>query len=172
MSRVEKLNRSLRFGFSSKRNILTTFSLSFLTYLVIIWASNPTLASRTLSNGLHYSKELFLILSAGSFQVAGLAGFLLIIAYSLLSGIAGTNLIGQIQNQGLRNIFKAGGIIPGIAASGCAGCGVGLAALFGVSGAFALMPFNGNLIRLGGTGLLLIFLSMSGDPRKCEFNAE
>lgn len=172
MTKLKKLGQSLQFSFNNGKNIALTLSMSFLTYLVIIWASNPTLASRGLTKGLQSSKEIFLILSAGSFHIAGAAGFSLILAYSLLSGIAATNLLGQIQNQGLRNIFKAGGIIPGIAASGCAGCGIGLAAIFGVSGLFALMPFNGNLIRLGGTGILLIFLSISGDPRKCEFNDE
>ena len=168
MNRVQEIWRALHFSINSPRNIFSTAALSFLTYLILIWASNPTLADRTLSNGLHLIDDTFLILTAGSIEISGLIGFGLIIMYSVLSGATITNLIGQIQIRGFRNLFKIGGIAPGIIASGCAGCGAGLAALLGVSGALAVLPFQGNLIRLVGIGLLFFFLSSSGDPRKCE----
>lgn len=52
--------------------------------------------------------------------------------------------------------------------AGCASCGAGVLGALGFVGAMAALPFDGNLLRVGGIGLLLLFLGRAGDPRTCS----
>lgn len=166
-----KLKEAILYGFSSvKRFLITAFSSLFI-FLILLWASNPTQASRTLSYGLEFIDETIMILVQGSIATIGISGFSLLIFYAVMSGVTLTAIGGQIKHQGLSNSAKAGGIAPGILASGCAGCGTGLLSLLGASSAIALMPFNGNLIRLLGLIPLFYFLTKSGDPRICSIGS-
>lgn len=168
---MDKLKEAIFYGFSSvKRSSITVLS-SLLIFFILLWASNPTQASRTLSFGVGFIDEAIMILIQGSIATIGLSGFFLLMFYSIMSGITMTAIGGQIKHQGLSNTAKAGGIAPGILASGCAGCGTGLLSLLGASSVIALMPFNGNLIRLAGMMPLLYFLKKSGDPRTCAIES-
>lgn len=166
MARKE-LKEAIQYSYSSKKKSLATFSSSFLVFLLLLWASNPTQASRTISYGLEFIDNAVIILAHGSLETLGIPGFALLLFYSLMSGITLTSIGGQIKHNGLVNSAKAGGIAPGIIASGCAGCGTGLLSLIGATSAITLMPFNGNLVRLIGLIPLIYFLNKSGDPRTC-----
>ncbi|MFC6730566.1 hypothetical protein ACFQDG_18090, partial [Natronoarchaeum mannanilyticum] len=54
--------------------------------------------------------------------------------------------------------------------AGCASCGAGVLGALGFVGAMAALPFDGNLLRVGGIALLLFFLGRAGDPQTCSID--
>jgi hypothetical protein len=64
-------------------------------------------------------------------------------------------------------IAHPGAFLPGFLVAGCASCGVGLLAAFGFTGALAALPFNGNLVKLGGILVMTGLLHRSGNPKVC-----
>jgi hypothetical protein len=62
-------------------------------------------------------------------------------AYSTLVGVVITNTYTQFRAKGLE-IGNLSGIAPGVLVAGCAGSGVGLPSLIGITGLVALLPFQ------------------------------
>jgi hypothetical protein len=62
----------------------------------------------------------------------------------------------------------AAGVVPGFLAAGCASCGAGVLGVFGFFGTMAALPFEGNLLQLGGILMLLFFAGRTGNPQTCS----
>lgn len=147
-----------------KENIFYTFLASFTIFALLIVLSSPgsILQSARFSLGL-LPDTLKLILLAniqsGMFLPSSL--------YSLLLGAIVINMIKsfKVQNSSLENTLAA---IPGIAAAGCGGCGVGLLAFFGFAGALSLLPFGGNELYAVGIAVLALSIARIGDPTVCD----
>lgn len=150
----------------SKERIIAAISVSVLTFILLALGGNPEYSIQMFSAGTQYwataVKDLTVLM-----YTTGLKGFIINILYSLLTGVAVVNAAVQLKtNQTAGKGIL--GLAPGLVASGCAGCGAGLLGFIGLTGALAAMPFEGDLLRFGGIGLIIFFLGKTGDPEKCR----
>lgn len=163
---IEQVYRAVAYSFTRKRAV-ATLALSSLGYSLLVLSTFP-----------EYSYQMFVLpssifvalkaLSINILETTGITGFVLTLVYGLLIGVSAVTGYTLVKINGIQQIKSASGILPGFLAGGCAGCGAGILGLMGYAGAVALLPFNGNLIRLLGIFLLLYFLMETGDPRTCE----
>jgi len=83
-----------------------------------------------------------------------------------MTGVTITNTSIQLKMNSIS--YDTLGAIPGIAAAGCASCGVGVLSLLGLGAVMASLPFNGNLLRFGAVLILLAVITNTGDPETCK----
>ena len=162
------LAAALSFPLTTNRRALGAAALSVVTYVGLILSSFPGYSAQMLGADIGYINDAVLALTANTYATIGPFGLGLIVAYAVLTGVALTNVVTQLRMQDISGVRDLLGVIPGLLASGCASCGAGVLGLLGFAGALAAMPFDGNLLRLGGIALLLFFLARSGDPRSCR----
>jgi hypothetical protein len=167
MSDKEKLVAAVKASFQDHKAVSVTLLGAALTFSAMILASFPSYSFQLLSRSPLYFLTALTALSENLVASAGIEALTLTGLYSIVAGIAFTNLAYQMKYQrgGLKN---AGLMSPGLIVSGCAGCGAGFLGLIGFAGALTLLPFKGNLVRLGGILLIIFFLGKSGDPKKCN----
>lgn len=148
----------------AKENIFYTFLASTASFTVLLLFSAPgsILQSAKFSLGL-LPDTLKLVLLANI--QSGL--FIPSAIYSLLLGAIIINIIKsfKVQNSSLENTLAA---VPGLAAAGCGGCGVGLLAFFGFAGALSFLPFGGNELYAVGIAVLALSIARIGDPTVCD----
>ena len=108
-----------------------------------------------------------------------LSSFIMIIVLSFLTGILFSLIFYKINLRGkilYENGFLASiGMFLGILAPGCAACGLGLAAFFGLAASFATLPFKGLEISvLAGIIMIVSILkfsyTLSDDACQINFN--
>ena len=159
---------ALSFPLTTNRRALGAVVVAVVTYVGLVLSSFPEYSAQMLAAGFGYLDEAVLALTANTYATIGPFGLGLIVMYAVLTGVALTNVVTQLRLQDVSGVRDLLGVVPGLLASGCASCGAGVLGLLGFAGALAAMPFNGNLLRLGGIALLLFFLARSGDPRTCQ----
>jgi len=168
---VTDLRDALVFPFTTNRRLALAAVVAVLTYLLLVLSTFPSMSAQMIAAGVGYLDDAVLRLTANVYATAGAAGVALVVLYAYLTGVALTNSIAQVRSFGLGGMTNLTGVLPGLFASGCASCGAGVLGLLGFAGALAAMPFDGNLLRVGGIALLLYFLARSGDPRQCRIDA-
>ena len=159
---------ALSFPLTTNRRALGAVVVAVVTYVGLVLSSFPEYSAQMLAAGFDYLDEAVLALTANTYATIGPFGLGLIVMYAVLTAVALTNVVTQLRLQDISGVRDLLGVVPGLLASGCASCGAGVLGLLGFAGALAAMPFNGNLLRLGGIALLLFFLARSGDPRTCQ----
>ncbi|WP_435361119.1 hypothetical protein [Haloarchaeobius sp. DFWS5] len=159
---------AVTYPFGSLGRATAALAVAVLTYCVLVLSTFPSYSAQMLGAGLHYFDTVLVSLTRLTLRSNGQFALALIVVYALLTGIAVVDAVAQIRTQGLSGTSGLGGTIPGLLASGCAGCGAGVLGLFGFAGALAAMPFHGDLLRVGGVLLLLFFLGRAGDPTTCR----
>ena len=159
---MKKLKEAFSYSIEDKGKALVTATASVSIFCLMILLSFPQYSYQIISANPILFFEALSSLTANLAVSSGLLGLLLTIIYSVIGGIASTILISSVS------VRTAGSLAPGLLVSGCASCGTGLLGLLGLGGAVAAMPFQGNLVRLGGIGLLLFFLNKTGNPEVCE----
>lgn len=159
----QKAVEALVFGTDSGRKLLTLGIFSVFTYSVMVLLSFPGYSYQMAATSFFLVPEAVYELSWNLTATAGYTGLFLTLLYSLLGGLAFNLLL--YSPQGLAG---AGGLAPGVLVSGCASCGAGVLTMLGLSGAVALMPFEGNLLRVAGILIIGFVLARVGDPRVCE----
>ncbi|MFB6245497.1 MAG: hypothetical protein ABEJ03_04085 [Candidatus Nanohaloarchaea archaeon] len=169
----EKLARGLSEGLKSslkgKRSALTgTSAILFFTAVTLL--SFPAYSSQLLSSSVFFIDEVLAALIWNMVKSSGYLGLALTAAYSALTGVAVTNTVTSIRSMGFNSTKDAMGALPGIAAAGCASCGVGFLGLIGLGGAVALFPFGGNLLRLAAVVLVAGVIANRGNPEKCAIS--
>lgn len=179
IDRLERFSKdlfaALRYPFQSILRTVLALALAGLVFVVLILASqslavldmllrNPEIAITT-----SYIEHMFMI-NLSVVRNKGWLPIALSVAYAVLTGIALTNMIAQLRMLQVGSLANVGGILPGLFAAGCASCGPGLLALIGFTGGFAALSQQPTVLRLGGMGLFLFFLGLSGDPRECRID--
>lgn len=159
---------ALSFPLTSHRHVFGTGVLSALIGVVLVLRSFPKYSAQILAADLGYVDEAVVAQTANTYASIGWVGLELIVAYAILAGVALTNVAAQVRLFDISSIRDLVGIIPGLFASRGASCGAGVLKLVGFAGVLAAIPFDGNLLRIGGIALLLIVLARSSDPRACE----
>lgn len=163
---LEDLTDGIKGSTDDWRRSLTTLGVSTAAFLLSLFSANPGYSVQMLSSGVQYWWIAFLTRFTGMLMNTGYTGILLTGIFSLLVGITMTNTVIQIRRSRLN--MDAVGALPGFLAGGCASCGVGVLSVLGLGGVLATLPFEGNLIRLGGVALLTALVVRTGDPDTCE----
>ncbi|SFK88632.1 hypothetical protein SAMN04487950_1643 [Halogranum rubrum] len=164
-----QLGRALVYPFSSGPRIVTTLVVAAVTFVLLILSTFPTYTMQMLGAGVQrYLVQAFVDLLYTTYRSVGVVGVSLIVAYAVLTGVALVNVAAQVRLTGVASLSDLSGVLPGLFASGCASCGAGVLGFLGFTGALAVMPFHGDLLRAGGLLLLLFFLGRAGDPRRCR----
>lgn len=163
---------ALSFPLTTNRRVVFAAVFSVVTYVGLILSTFPVYSVQMLTADVGYIDDAVLALTANTYVTVGPLGLGLIVAYAILTGIALTNVSTQLRMRNVSGVRDLLGIVPGVLVSGCASCGAGVLGLLGFAGALAAMPFDGDLLRLGGIILLLFFLARSGDPRTCHVDRQ
>lgn len=167
----EGLEGALKSSFSSPSRFALTVAAASASYVLLILSGFPDYSWQLLSASVFYVDDALIALTGNTLKTAGALGILTTVIYSLLVGTAITNFVLSLSLESWSGYTNLGAAMPGFLATGCAGCGAGLLGFLGLGGALAMMPFQGNGIRLGGIALLLYFIAKTGDPGKCEVSA-
>ncbi|MBX0293820.1 hypothetical protein [Haloarcula nitratireducens] len=164
-----RLGAALTYPLTSWTRVLAAAALAVVTFVLLILSTFPTYTMQMLGAGVQrYLVRAFLDLLDTTYRSIGVFGVGLIVGYAVLTGVAVVNAAAQLRVAGLSSLSDLTGVLPGLVASGCASCGAGVLGFLGFTGALAVLPFHGDLLRVGGLLLLLFFLGRAGDPRQCR----
>lgn len=161
-----KIQEAIRASITGKPALITV-SGSFLAYTLLAYFSVPTYASQLLGRSWTYLPEVISTATVGMIDTTGMIGLLLTLIYSIITGVTITNAYLSIKTQSFSRILDVGAFLPGFLVAGCASCGVGLLTAIGFTGVLAALPFNGNLVKLGGIIVMAGLLNRSGNPQIC-----
>ncbi len=162
------LRDALAFPLTSDVRLLSAAVVTVVTYVVLVLSSFPQFSFQVLANDPTEVGYAVTALTREVYLTTGYLGLTLVAAYAVLTGVAVANALAQVRRARRRGASTIVGVIPGRLAAGCASCGAGVLGALGFVGAMAALPFDGNLLRIGGIGLLLFFLGRAGDPRTCS----
>jgi len=162
------LRGAFAFPFTSDVRLLAAAVTTVLTYAVLVSSSFPQFSLQVLAHDPTDVGYVVAALTRELYLTTGALGLTLVAVYAMLSGVATVNALALIGRARRRTASPIVGVLPGLLAASCAGCGAGVLGALGFVGAMAALPFDGNLLRIGGIGLLLLFLGRTGDPRTCS----
>lgn len=151
---------------STKKRAGLTLSVGLSVFILSLLLANPQYSWQMITSGTQYWSIALQTRFYGVLDMSGVAGVLLTSIFSFMTGITLTNTAIQLKMNSIS--YDALGAIPGIAAAGCASCGVGVLSLLGLGAVMASLPFNGNLLRLGAVMILLFVITRTGDPETCK----
>lgn len=151
---------------STKKRSGLTFSVGLSVFLLSILLANPQYSWQMITSGTQYWSTALNTRFFGLMSMSGIIGIFLTLVLSFLTGTTATNTFVQLKMNSIS--FDALGAIPGLAAAGCASCGVGVLSIIGLGAVMASLPFNGNLLRLGAVTVLILVITRTGDPETCK----
>ena len=167
---ISRLPAALAYPLTSNARLAVTGIATALTYTLLVLSTFPGFSVQLLARN---PSDLFYgvaVLTRETYRSVGWIGLALIVGYALLTGVAVTHGLTLYRRARRTNTSTLLGVVPGFLAAGCAGCGAGVLGALGFVGAMAMLPFDGNLLRLAGVTLLLFFLGRTGDPRTCRID--
>jgi len=148
-----------------KRSLGTAF-VGLSAFFLTVFSASPEYSVQMLMAGVEYWSFAFITRFSGMYATSGLAGIFLTLIFSAMVGVTMTNTVVQLRMNKVN--LSSLGAVPGFLAGGCASCGVGVLSLLGFGGVLASMPFEGNLLRLGGVLLLGALITRTGNPDICK----
>ena len=164
------LRDALAYPLTSNGRLLTAGIATSVTYVILVLSSFPQFSVQILTRDLTDLTYAVTALTREVYLGTGWIGLGLVAAYALLTGVAVTNAVALVRRTRRAGASTLAGVVPGLLAAGCASCGAGVLGAFGFVGAMAVLPFEGNLLRIGGIALLAMFLGRTGDPRTCSID--
>lgn len=163
---LTKLRQGLAGASRGWKRVLGTASVSLSAFLLTVFSANPGYSFQMLTSDLEYWSLAFLTRLSGLLATSGYPGLFLTAVFSALVGVTMTNTVVQLRMNKLD--LSSLGALPGFLAGGCASCGVGVLSLLGFGGVLASMPYEGNLLRLGGVLMLVALIARTGNPDVCK----
>ncbi|NHX37729.1 MULTISPECIES: hypothetical protein [Halolamina] len=167
---LRDLRDGLAYPLTSNRRLLLAGVATAVTYAVLVLSSFPQFAVQTLTRDPAQLAYAVSALTREVYLGTGWLGIALVAAYALLTGVAVTNAVAVARRARRGGASTLAGVLPGLLAAGCASCGAGVLGTLGFLGAMAALPFEGNLLRIGGILLLAYFVGRTGDPRTCSID--
>jgi len=159
----------------SKKHILMILLVSFFFYILSALLSNLTnITSFTKNYGFISSAKFTFALIAGFHNTIFFTSLISIIILGVLTGVLVSLMAYKYELT--KNADKGGvvggiGVFLGVFAPGCGACGIGLAALLGLSSSLAALPFRGNEISLIAIFILgYSIYSISDKFYKCQID--
>ena len=162
-----ELKSGLKSAFKDRRKTFSTFLVSGLFFILLALSTSINYSIQMFSAGFEYWLPAVQFTIRGFYLNGGWTNVILNIIYSVLVGVIITNTYTQFRSSGLE-IGNLSGIAPGILVAGCAGCGVGLLSILGLSSLIVSLPFQGLGLKIAGMILILYFIARIGNPRICS----
>ena len=162
-----ELKSGLKSAFKDRRKTFSTVLVSGLFFILLALSTSINYSIQMFSAGFEYWLPAVQFTIRGFYLNGGWTNVILNIIYSVLVGVIITNTYTQFRSSGLE-IENLSGIAPGILVAGCAGCGVGLLSILGLSGLIVSLPFQGLGLKIAGMILILYFIARIGNPRICS----
>jgi len=162
----KELSSGVKGSLRNRKRVLGTLMTGSLAFLLTVFSANPGYSVQMLSSGLEYWPIALMTRFTGLMMNSGYTGAALTLVFSGLVGVTMTNTVIQLKMNKIS--LDSLGALPGFLAGGCASCGVGVLSLLGFGGVLASLPFQGNLLRLGGVLLLLALVVRTGNPDTCS----
>jgi len=160
-SKVEKIGNGLKEAFSSQKYVFLSFGIAIVFFAInVILPNSKTLLEIFKAQGITASSHFALVLLEGSFGTMTLLSAILLITIACLLGIVISLIVYKIKSikgsamQGGK--ITTVGAILGVAAPGCASCGLGVLSVFGLTSSLAVLPFKGAEIGIISIVLLMI----------------
>ena len=164
------LRDALVYPITSNGRLLTAGVATGVTYVLLVLSSFPGFSVGIIARDPTDLAYAVTALTREVYLGTGWLGLGLVTLYALLTGVAVTNAVALARRARRAGASTLAGVVPGLLAAGCAGCGAGVLGALGFVGAMAALPFEGNLLRIGGIALLGVFLGRTGDPRTCRID--
>lgn len=164
------LRDALAYPLTSNARLVVAGAATGTTYVVMVLSTFPQFAIQVLARDPGDVTYAVTALTREVYLSAGWTGLGLVTAYALLTGVAVANAAALVRRARRTSASTLAGVLPGLLAAGCASCGAGVLGALGFVGAMAALPFDGNLLRVGGICLLVFFLGRVGDPRTCPID--
>lgn len=165
---ADDLRDALAYPLTSDVRLLIAGAATLVTYALLVLSTFPQFSYQMLTRDPTALVYTISVLTREAYVTTGWIGIALVTAYALLTGVAVTNVVTLFRRARRRGASTLAGVLPGVLAAGCASCGAGVLGMLGFVGAMAALPFDGNLLRLGGIALLVFFLGRTGNPRTCS----
>ena len=165
------LRDALVYPLTSDGRLLVAGVATGVTYVLLVLSSFPGFSVGIITRDPTDVTYAVAALTREVYLGTGWLGLGLVALYALLTGVAVTNAVALVRRARRAGASTLAGIVPGLLAAGCAGCGAGVLGALGFVGAMAALPFEGNLLRIGGIALLAVFLGRTGDPRTCRIHS-
>ena len=162
-----ELKSGLQSAFEDRWKTFSTLSISGLFFILLALSTSINYSIQMFSAGFEYWLPAVQFTIRGFYLNGGWTEVILNIIYSATVGILITNTYTQFRASGLE-LGNLSGIAPGMLVAGCAGCGVGVLSLVGLTGIIASMPFQGLSLKLGGMALIIYFIGRIGNPKTCS----
>lgn len=160
------LFQGLKGASANKKRALGTSLVGLSAFFLTVFSASPEYSVQMLLAGVQYWSFAFITRFSGMYATSGAIGIGLTLIFSMLVGVTMTNTVVQLRMNRLS--LDTLGALPGFLAGGCASCGVGVLSLLGFGGVLASLPFQGNLLRLGGVLLLTVLIIRTGNPDACS----
>lgn len=162
-----ELKAGLKSAFEDRRKTFSTVLVSGLFFILLALSTSINYSFQMFSAGLEYWIPAIQFTIRGFYLNGGWTDVILNLIYSVLVGVITTNTYIQFRASGLE-VGNLSGIAPGMLVAGCAGCGVGLLSLLGLSGILAFLPFQGLGLKIAGMMLIIYFIARIGNPKTCS----
>lgn len=160
--------------YSNWRYTLSLIIIALFFFILNVFIKNySSIISNFRSLGFLGTLQFFYFLVMGFKGTVFLSTFIVIIIIGLLTGMLLTLIFYKVKalnTQKKIGFVGAFGVFIGVAAPGCAACGVGLLAIFGVTAAaLSVLPLKGLEISLLAVVILLFTTwKVSKDLLKCK----
>lgn len=157
----------LEVAFSDNKRTFLTVLTSFTVFFLLVLSSFPEYSYQMLNSGFQYWSVAFTALFDNMWITVGPVSMIITGIYSFFTAIALLHAGVSLRQKNFEGKSLAS-LSPGLLITGCAGCGAGILGLLGFAGAIALLPFDGDLLKIAGIVLLIYFIGDSGNPEVCR----
>lgn len=158
-SRMGKIGKGLKEAFNKPKYMFLSLSIAVLFFAInVVLPNSKTLLEMFRTQGIGAGGRFLLVLLEGSFGNMTVTSSILLITIAVLLGIVISLIVYKvktIKGSSLQNgkITTIGAIL-GVAAPGCASCGIGVLSVFGLTSSLAVLPFKGAEIGFISVALL------------------
>lgn len=163
-------------SYSFKFFVIPTLFLAAVYLILVIYLMNLGLVRDTLfgEHTINYKLNLLVALLGGMWTAMTGVSLMILIATALLTGANMTLIVKRIntlKSAGKLHLVAGGSSLLGIVGSGCAGCGLPVLSLLGITGSLTFLPYRGTEVSIISMLLLitsLYFLLKSNNQASCE----
>lgn len=155
LGEIKKTFVVLRRMLGKRKYLAITIISGFLFYLLNGFVvAHPRIVDFFQAYGIYAIWKILIVSLNYSYEILPMTFFGIILLSALIGTITAllTYRFDNFTDMRGGNFFATAGIFLGMAAPGCAACGVGLASLLGLSSILTILPYDGKEVLLMAVG--------------------